>query len=279
MIDIQEYIDSGVLELYVYGTLSEAESAEVSRLVALHPELKAEVEHIEIALQQLTSAAAPFTPSSFDSIQSKIQSTNGEDVIPLLPIDEESSQRPIKQISKRTIFISSLGWVATILLLVVLGYQFAGGKKLEDKITTLEREQILQQAKTDMAEEELVKANEMLDILRTKDIISVPLGAQEISPEAYASIYWNKETDKAYVDVRGLPTPPKGKVYQLWSLTLDPLTPTSMAVLDQYDANGTQLFEVNNPNASEAFGITLEPEGGSASPTLEQLYVLGVVEP
>lgn len=272
MIDIQEYIESGVLELYVYGTLSEAESAEVSRLVALHPELKAEVEQIETALLQLTSAAAPSTPSGFERIQSKIQSTNGSDVIPL-------SRKPIKQISKRTIFISSLGWVATILLLVALGYQFSEGEKLEDKITTLEREQILQQAKTDMAEEELVKATEMLDILRTKDIISVPLGAQQVAPEAYASIYWNKETDKAYVDVRGLPTPPEGKVYQLWSLTLDPLTPTSMAVLDQYDTNGTQLFEVDNPNASEAFGITLEPEGGSASPTLEQLYVLGVVKP
>lgn len=265
MIDIQEYIDSGVLELYVYGTLSEAESVEVSRLVALHPELKAEVEHIETALQQLTSAAAPAAPSSFESIRSKIQSKKDTDVIPLS--------------RKRIPIAAYLGWAAAVLLLIVIGYQFAEGEKLENKITNLEREQILQQGKTDMAEEELVKATELLDVLRTKDIISVPLGAQEISPASYASIYWNKETQKAYVDVRGLPTPPEGKVYQLWSLTLDPLTPTSMAVLDQYDENGTQLFEVDNPNASEAFGITLEPVGGSASPTLEQLYVLGVVEP
>ncbi|WP_299677292.1 anti-sigma factor [uncultured Dokdonia sp.] len=272
MIDIQEYIESGVLELYVYGTLSEAESAEVSRLVALHPELKAEIEQIETALLQLTSAAAPSTPSSFERIQSKIQSTSGSDVIPLLPAGEAGSR-------KRIPIAAYLGWAAAVLLLIVIGYQFAEDKKLENKITTLEREQILQQGKTDMAEEELVKATELLDVLRTKDIISVPLGAQEISPTSYASIYWNKETQKAYVDVRGLPKPPEGKVYQLWSLTLDPLTPTSMAVLDQYDEKGTQLFEVDNPNTSEAFGITLEPAGGSASPTLEQLYVLGVVEP
>lgn len=265
MIDIKEYIDSGVLELYVYGTLSEAESAEVSRLVALHPELKAEVEQIETALQQLTSAAAPSTPSSFKSIRSKIQLKEEKDVIPLS--------------RKRIPIAAYLGWAAAVLLLIVIGYQFSEGQKLEDKITTLEREQLLQQGKTDMTEEELAKANELLDVLRDKDIISVPLGAQEIAPEAYASIYWNKDTEKAYVDVRGLPNPPEGKVYQLWSLTLDPLTPTSMAVLDQYDTNGAQLFEVDNPNASQAFGITLEPEGGSASPTLEQLYVLGVVEP
>ncbi len=32
-----------------------------------------------------------------------------------------------------------------------------------------------------------------------------------------------------------------------------------------------------NPNDSEAFGITLEPEGGSKMPSLDQLYTLGTV--
>ncbi|MFT5890057.1 MAG: anti-sigma-K factor RskA [Dokdonia sp.] len=265
MIDLQAYIDSGVLELYVYGTLSEAESVEVSRLVALHPELKAEVEKIEAALQQLTSAAAPYTPSNFETVRANIQSKDEDGVIPLS--------------RKRIPTATYLGWAAAVLLLVAIGYQFAENQKLEEKITTIEREQILQEGKTLMAEEGLQKTEALLDVLRDKDVIAVPLGAQAIAPEAYASIYWDKETEKAYVDVRGLPIPPKGKVYQLWSLTLDPLTPTSMAVLDQYDTEGSQLFEIENPNASEAFGITLEPEGGSASPTLEQLYVLGVVEP
>ena len=34
---------------------------------------------------------------------------------------------------------------------------------------------------------------------------------------------------------------------------------------------------LENANESEAFGITLEPEGGSETPTLEQLYTLGAV--
>ena len=36
-------------------------------------------------------------------------------------------------------------------------------------------------------------------------------------------------------------------------------------------------FTLENANESEAFGITLEPEGGSETPTLEQLYTLGAV--
>ncbi|MEL6919223.1 MAG: anti-sigma factor, partial [Bacteroidota bacterium] len=38
-----------------------------------------------------------------------------------------------------------------------------------------------------------------------------------------------------------------------------------------------KIFAVTNLNESEAFGITLEPAGGSESPTLEQLYALGTI--
>jgi len=58
---------------------------------------------------------------------------------------------------------------------------------------------------------------------------------------------------------------------------MDPLTPTSIGLLDTYAVDDNKIFELENANQSEAFGITLEPEGGSESPTMEQLYVLGAV--
>lgn len=63
-------------------------------------------------------------------------------------------------------------------------------------------------------------------------------------------------------------------IYQVWSLKLEPLTPTSLGLLENYGADKT-LFVLENTNASEGFGITLEPAGGSPTPTLEKLYVLG----
>ena len=44
-----------------------------------------------------------------------------------------------------------------------------------------------------------------------------------------------------------------------------------------HSINENKIFTINNTNSSEAFGITLEPEGGSKTPTLEQLYTLGTV--
>lgn len=108
-------------------------------------------------------------------------------------------------------------------------------------------------------------------------MISIPLAGQQVSPTSYAKVYWDKKTNAIYLDTKGLPEPPKDKVYQVWSLKLSPLTPTSLGTLDSFTADNTKIFTINNPNESEAFGITLEPEGGSVSPTLEQLYTLGAV--
>ena len=74
-----------------------------------------------------------------------------------------------------------------------------------------------------------------------------------------------------------MPEPPEGMVYQVWALKLDPLTPTSIGLLENFDKNDQKLFAVNNANEAQAFGITLEPKGGSLTPTMEQLYTLGKV--
>ena len=59
MKDPQTYIDSGVLELFVYGILPEEEMVEVAHIVAQNPVLLQEVISIENSLMKLASAAAP----------------------------------------------------------------------------------------------------------------------------------------------------------------------------------------------------------------------------
>jgi anti-sigma-K factor RskA len=61
-------------------------------------------------------------------------------------------------------------------------------------------------------------------------------------------------------------------------LKLQPtLIPTSIGLLENFTAEETKVFKVENADGAEAFGITLEPAGGSQSPTMEQLYTLGKV--
>jgi anti-sigma-K factor RskA len=117
-----------------------------------------------------------------------------------------------------------------------------------------------------------------LNVVRDTKNTVVSLGGQTVAPESFAKIYWNKETETVYVDATGLPEPPEGKVYQIWSLKLSPtLTPTSIGLLENFKTNDQKLFAVSGTKDAEAFGITLEPAGGSKSPTMEQLYTLGKV--
>ncbi|MBZ9729324.1 anti-sigma factor [Salegentibacter sp. JZCK2] len=263
--DIQKYISSGILELYVYGALSEKESREVSRVLKEYPEVKAEVEEIEKALLTLSSAAAPNNAEHLiASIKKKLTKS---------PTATEPTETPVRKINWTTYS----GWAASLLLLIGLFVFFNRTNDLREELSAERARNAQMEEQIANAREDAENAEELLAVIRDKDVQRVPLKGQNVAPEAYASVYWNTQENTAYIDAKDLPEPPRGKVYQVWSLTMQPLTPTSIGLLDDFEADDNKVFSLKNPNQSEAFGITLEPEGGSEAPTMEQLYVLGTV--
>lgn len=58
MHSITEYIESGILEMYVMGLTSESESVEVEKMMALHPEILEEVRAIERSLETYSRTIA-----------------------------------------------------------------------------------------------------------------------------------------------------------------------------------------------------------------------------
>ena len=55
----REYIESGILELYVFGKLSDEEIAEVNQMAAQYPEVREEIKAIESAVINLSHSVAP----------------------------------------------------------------------------------------------------------------------------------------------------------------------------------------------------------------------------
>ncbi|MDY7395270.1 anti-sigma factor [Aureibaculum sp. 2210JD6-5] len=263
--EIKEYIASGILELYVAGVLSEQENREVFAMVQKHPEVAKEVAEIEAAILKLTEATAPVSTSTFQKIKNNLGLSN----------TNETKVIPLKQ--KSTNWLSYTGWAAAILLTGGLIWTMVQNNELNTQLKSAELEKQQLEDQIFKANSSLAETKKLNTILRDKDILAVPLGGQTVSPNSYAKVYWDKDDNQVYVDVQGLPTPPAGKVYQVWSLKLDPLTPTSIGILDQFNEDENKVFALGNNNDSEAFGITLEPEGGSETPTLEQLYTLGAV--
>ena len=261
--ETKEYIESGVLELYVYGLLSETENEEVATKAKNNPEIEAEIIAIEKAIVALSSSFSPFySVANYEKIKEKLELKHTTKLIELEPTRNWSQY---------------IGWAAAVILLVGIGYQYNEMEQTSNQVTntTLEKSKL----QKDLKSLELInKANETsLAVVRDSKNTVIALGGQTVAPESFAKVYWNQDTKVVYIDAAGLPEPPAGMVYQVWALKLNPLTPTSIGLLENFDANDQKLFAVNNADQAEAFGITLEPAGGSLTPTMEQLYTLGKV--
>jgi anti-sigma-K factor RskA len=74
--------------------------------------------------------------------------------------------------------------------------------------------------------------------------------------------------------VQNLPAAPTGKQYQLWTIVDG--VPVDMGMLDNDFREKVISMKTAKGNVA-AFAITLEKQGGSPSPTLEEMYVLGNV--
>jgi len=260
----EEIIASGILELYVTGSLSKEESLEVETAMANYPKVRKEVEAIEKSLMQLSEGVGgTVSPSVWERIA---RATLGV--------------RSIGSTPRTRNWSSITGWAAALLFFAGLAFMIKKNSDLRGNLRTVQTQNVILKEKTGTVQSQLADATELLEIVRSQDYKAVALpGNVSVAPEAYATVYYNEAENIAYIDAKGLPKPPKGKVYQVWSLIMNPLTPRSMGLLDGFETADSQFFKLENVPTPEAFGITLEPEGGSESPTLTQLYTLGTVSP
>lgn len=263
--DINAYIASGVLELYVAGALSEEENAEVYALIQRHPEILQEVLEIEAAVVKLTASTSQKENAHILEVVKQELNLDNKDskVVPLT--------------KPKYNWVTYTGWAASILLAAGFFWAVNQNKQLQSDIQVARTQQSLLETQIENSKSSLAEANTLISVLRDDNISKVPLAGQGNFANTYAKVYWDKDSNRIFLDAEGLPDPPEGKVYQVWSLTLNPLTPTSLGTIDNFTTDTNKIFEIKNANTSEAFGITLEPAGGSTTPTMEQLYTLGIV--
>ncbi|CAC9977047.1 anti-sigma factor [Flavobacterium panici] len=261
--EAQEYIESGTLELYVYGLLTEKENLEIAELAKNNKEVDDEIIAIERAIVALSSSFSPFhSVENFEKIKARLELKHGK-VVDLKPASN---------------WTQYVGWAAAVLLLLGFGYQTLELTKSKETISKVGNEKNKIERNYAFLDQQNKQTEKNLTIVRDIKNTGVTLGGQAVSPTSFAKVYWNQQTKTTYIDAAGLPTPPKGMVYQVWSLKLSPvLTPTSIGLLDNFEGNSQKIFAVSQTDSAEAFGITLEPAGGSLTPTMEQLYTLGKV--
>lgn len=292
--NIQEYISSGIVESYVLGIADVAERAEFERMCAAHPEVLAAREAFEIALEEQTRSKT-LRPSA--NIKSKIFSTiemegtadkpafsgGGSGTSPFsferdsLQNDPEFSKAKVRTISNKN-WQQYIAVAAVILLLCSTAlnfYFFNRYKEYNERYQTLVASQSELASHNEVLQTRLLDYEKAVEMMKDPGMAIVKMPAQPSSPDpsSATTVYWDTVTRDVYLAINKLPAPSDDQQYQLWAMVDG--KPVDAGVIEMKEGAG--MIKMKNIPRAQAFAITLERKGGSPTPSLDKLYVMGKV--
>ncbi|MDN4611011.1 anti-sigma factor [Arthrobacter burdickii] len=103
------------------------------------------------------------------------------------------------------------------------------------------------------------------EVLQASDVRTQQL---TLAAGGVADLAVSGEKNAAVVTLSGVPAPAEGHVYQMWRIPADGTAPVSEGTMSGEDVAGTKVTELTDISGYTAIAITVEPEGGSAAPTL-----------
>lgn len=270
--EINEYIASGIIERYVLGSASEQEQREVSCMSHIYPEIEAEVRRLQGSIEKLAEQLAVEPPVS---LKAKI----------LARIQEEEQVKYGKQAkivdlnsSPAKVRVLRVTAAASIVLLIGLSvFTFLLQNRYQQSEELLADQQALIEQIQDKEKglnSELGEAKDLLAFLQDENTRRIGLSGTEGHPTEEAVVYWNDESQEVRLKTSKLTSTPSDKQYQLWAIVDG--APVDMGVFS-HEGDEAVIKNLKKTSSAQAFAITLEPMGGSVNPTMEAMFVIGMV--
>lgn len=261
--NVQEIISSGALELYAMQALSPAEMEEMEQNLAKYPALRAELEQIELSLEQLSQQGA-ITPSDnlLENIHQAIDKEDETPIIPIQPVVQSATQIQSKKYNPMSI-------AASVLLICSVGmniYYISQNSKLNKQNAQLLSEKTLLVQNNTVLYNNNTESMAMLQELVDDASIKVPMGGTEAYPNMKANVIFNEQTHKTYVWSGSLPKLTNDQQYQLWALVDG--KPIDLGVFDPQN----EIINLKSlKEKPQAFAVTIEAKGGKPAPTLSAM--------
>ena len=280
----KEYIESGNLEAFVLGALTPQEEAQVLADIAENPELAKEVAAIEEALLNYATAGAMTPPEDlkekiWDSLQPAEKENHNNISLAGTPnagAADPSVNRtiPLGAPVRNTQWRYAAIWVALVGSVAMNGIFWVQNSKQKQQFETqaVALNNIVEEQKALAQTVEKYKQN--ADMMADTAMQTIVMHTIVKGHPMAATVYWKKEKGEAYVMIEGLPKPPKGMQYQLW--VMQEGKPVGIGMMPAEMAGTASIQKIDRPVMyGDAFAISLEKEGGSPTPTAENIYVMG----
>ncbi len=260
----KEFIESGILELYVLDTLSDAEKAEVEHMCAKHPEVMDELTAVEEAMEQMDMELGIATPAA---VKQKLF-----DALPAAkPHGKQVTLSSTQETKGSWMMAASVTFA--ILSFAAAVFYFQKYNNMSGEYEALVAQNTMTAQELNQVKNSLDQNEQLLAIATDESTRRVPLNATQEGSNLQLFVYWNASSEEVYLDIGNLGTPGNQQDYQLWAIVEG--QPVSMGVVDF--SNPSSLQKMSPVSGAVAFAITLEPKGGRATPTLENMVVLGQV--
>ena len=271
MEEVKAYIESGILELYVLGDVTPQERAEVEAMASKHPAIKAELDEIERSLELYAEANA-IEPSEGrrDRILNSLLTNLGDDRnFPSREAEVIDNVVPFER-PKQTNFYKYAFAASLALLIVSLAALFSVYHDLQQSNTLVASMQTQNQhfsSRVNFMETEL-------SVFHDPSFKLLKLQGTPKSPTSVITVAWSPVKKKVMIDMTNanMPANDQAHQYQLWALVGG--KPVDLGVFDA-DTASKEMKEMKSTALADAFAVTLEPRGGSASPTMSEMMVVG----
>lgn len=275
--DIKNYISTGAIESYVMGLASPEEMHELETMAAQYPEVKQALLEFEDFLEN-TSMRNSVPPPHF--LQAKIMKVLEEEgmtkeipTIPLNKIPISTTQAQPAKVVPLTYAPKGIMWLrgaiaACIILLIgssiINFYFYSKYREYNNKYASLLADNTTLTAKSKVLEASY-------NLVKNPDMKLVAMNAVPAKPGSLATVYWDIHSKDVYLMINNLPQTPSDKQYQLWAIVNG--KPVDAGIIDM--AKADELIKMKNMPTAQAFAVTLEKKGGSPTPTMDEMYVLG----
>ncbi len=240
---------------YALNALSESERTELEQQLAGSEHLRAEVTELQDTAVELGLSVAPVDPPAAlrDSILNAIETTPQ-----LAPLESDQAHERVDapgpaELKARSRWRTSLvrmgAVAASIALIVGLGFTVRAGLQAQSDMTT---------------------ASQINEIQAADDYQRQTV---EVTGGGSATAVWSGQLRRAALIVDGWNQLPPGSTYELWFMDSTGAA-TPAGTFDVGDDGAHTIVLAAPMDAGDSIGVTVEPAGGSATPSDEVVLVV-----
>lgn len=283
----QELINSGKLELYVLGELSEADAHEVEIASAGSPDVNEEIRTLQNALRKYVMCFEKTPPLGYkrqvlEDLARQNEASQTDEASKKIVNEKAEKFEMLEEKSKTSNILLPIFIVTSVISLIAAAFfayrmQNANNDLLNlNSDNSLVKESSLKEKETLLNEMVIVKSELQaallsVEVLKDSNFTKIEM----LSPDGAIKVplYWNKTNGDVFVDGANIPVLSEDKTYQLWAI-YEGVPGNSGFVVGEVKS----LQKMTEVSSAEAFSLTVESKGNNTDPSFENIYATITLE-